>query len=178
MAWCLCNATTCSCENIGSNTKKILINMNKYLKEVIWFFAPIFCSITTSILFFDFHTPYLFFQSIHLFMELWKGFILVTLLFFLLFYIYRMVSKKFENLITNSILLVVNLICVVVLIYFANFFYNPNIGLGYSDPSASYMKESEAKLAFWVTTILVFCLMIFEIFVINKTIKKMKIQSA
>lgn len=147
--------------------------MNKYLKEVIWFFAPIFCSTTCLILFFDFNSPFMFFPSIHIFIELWKGFILMTLISFLLFYIYRIVSKRFENLLANSIFLLVNILCVIALIFFAKFFYNPNIGYQ-GNPSDSYIKEYDAEFAFWLTTFIIFCLIIFEIFVIIKTIKKVK----
>lgn len=163
--------------NVICNANKISVNMNKYLKEVIWFFAPIFCSATCLIVFFDLNSPFMFFQSIHIFMELWKGFILMTIISFLLFYIYRIVSKRFENLLANSIFLVVNLLCVISLIYFANFFHNPNIGYQ-GNPSDSYIKENDAEFAFLLTTFIIFCLIIFEIFLIIKTIKKVKMHSA
>ncbi len=150
--------------------------MNKYVKEVIWFISPIVFSITCIALFFDFNSSYIFFPSIHIFMELWKGFILITLASFLLLYMYRIVSKSFTNLVANSIFLVVNLLCITALIYFANYFYNPNIG-HQGNPSDSHLKAYEAEYAFWLTTFITFCLIIFEIVVLIKTIKKVKMHS-
>lgn len=128
-------------------------------------------------LFFDFNSQYVSFPSIHIFMEFWKGFILITLISFEILYIYRIVAKKFDNLLANSIFLVINPIFVFALICFANFFHNPYIGYQ-GNPSDSYIKEQEALLAFWLTTFLIFSLIIFEIFTIFKTIKKMKMHNA
>lgn len=63
------------------------------------------------------------------------------------------------------------------LVNFANFFYN-HFRSYQGNPSDSFIKTHHAEFAYWLTTFIIFCLIIFEIFVIIKTIKKVKVNSA
>jgi len=149
--------------------------MKKYLKEATWFLIPIICSIICYQMLFGFNNPYVSFPSLHIFIEVWICFTLLTLVSFLVFYTFRIISERFTNLISNSIFLIVNLLSIICLMYLARFlyFYNESYILMPEEAHEQIKKtntDSEFLMISGLTLILIFS----EIFIIVRTLKTNK----
>jgi len=136
---------------------------------------PIICSIICYQLLFGFNNPYVSFPSLHIFFEMWVCFTLLTLISFLVFYTFRIISERFTNLISNSIFLIVNLLCIICLMYLARFlyFYNESYIL-MPEEFHEQIKKTNTDSEFMTITGLTLILIFSEIFIIVKSLNKNK----